>query len=98
MRWPPEVTRPCALVTDSGTVLSDRPAAGVRVIPLRIAFGGEVLRDGLDISSEDFYRRLRAGEVPTTSTPSPGEYLEAFRSVDAEHIVCLTIPPGLSAM
>jgi len=92
------VRRPCALVTDSGTVLPDRPESHLRVIPLRIAFGGEVLRDGIDITSEDFYSRLRAGELPTTSTPSPGEYLEAFRSVDAERIVCLTIPAGLSAM
>ena len=93
------MTRPCALVVDSGAVLPEPVAAGTTVVPLRIVFGGEVLRDGIDISAESFYARLEAGEVPTTSTPSPGEYLEAFRDCDAQSdIVCLTIPRTLSAM
>ena len=93
------MTRPCSLVVDSGAVLPDPTPAGTIVVPLRIVFGDEVLRDGIDISAESFYARLEAGEVPTTSTPSPGEYLEAFRASDAESdIVCLTIPRTLSAM
>lgn len=91
-------TRPCSLVVDSGAVLADAPERGLRVIPLRIAFGEEVLRDGIDITPEEFYARLGRGDLPTTSTPSPGEYLEAFRTAEAESIVCLTIPPHLSAM
>jgi len=93
------MTRPCALVVDSGAVLGDPVPAGTTVVPLRIVFGDEVLRDGIDISAESFYARLAAGHSPTTSTPSPGEYLGAFRECDAEtDIVCLTIPRGLSAM
>lgn len=93
------MTRPCALVVDSGAVLPEPVLHGTTVVPLRIVFGGEVLRDGIDISAESFYARLEAGEVPTTSTPSPGEYLEAFRECDAQSdIVCLTIPHKLSAM
>ena len=38
------------------------------------------------------YRRLRAGEVPATSTPSPGDYLDAYRRARAERVLCLTIP------
>jgi DegV family protein with EDD domain len=93
------VTRPCALVVDSGAVLAEPVAAGTTVVPLRIVFGDEVLRDGIDITAESFYTRLESGAVPTTSTPSPGEYLEAFRDSDAaSDIVCLTIPRALSAM
>jgi DegV family protein with EDD domain len=93
------VSRPCALVVDSGAVLAHPLPAGTTVVPLRIVFGGEVLRDGIDITAESFYARLESGEVPTTSTPSPGEYLEAFRDCDAQSdIVCLTIPSTLSAM
>lgn len=93
------MTRPCSLVVDSGAVLADPAPAGTVVVPLRIVFGEQVLRDGIDITAESFYARLSRGEVPTTSTPSPGEYLEAFRSSDAQSdIVCLTIPRTLSAM
>jgi DegV family protein with EDD domain len=93
------VTRPCALVVDSGAVLPEPVPAGTTVVPLRIVFGDEVLRDGVDISAESFYARLESGDLPTTSTPSPGEYLEALRDCDADSdIVCLTIPRNLSAM
>jgi DegV family protein with EDD domain len=85
-------------VVDSGALPPTDALDGTRVIPLRIAFGDQVFIDGIDLSPEEFYARLSAGETPTTSTPSPGEYLEAYRESDAEHIVCLTIPSGLSAM
>jgi len=91
-------TRPCGLVVDSGAVPADRAEPGVEVIPLRIAIGAQMYRDGIDITADSFYERLGAGETPITSTPSPGEYLEAFRRTDAERVVCLTIPAKLSAM
>jgi fatty acid kinase fatty acid binding subunit len=90
--------RPCALVVDSGAVLPCRPEEGLHVVPLRIIFGNRAFQDGIDMSGEEFYARLGHGETPTTSTPSPGEYLEAFRAAEAERIICLTIPASLSAM
>jgi len=90
--------RPCALVVDSSAVLPSSPEHGVHVVPLRIVFGDRAFHDGIDMSREEFYARLTAGETPTTSTPSPGEFLQAFRAADAEHIICLTLPAALSAM
>jgi DegV family protein with EDD domain len=90
--------RRCALVVDSGAVIASMPEQGVHVVPLRIVFGDHAFQDGVDMTSDEFYARLAAGETPTTSTPSPGEYLEAFRAADADHVVCLTIPASLSAM
>ena len=90
--------QPCALVVDSGAVIPAAPDRGIHVVPLRIVFGDRAFHDGVDITPDEFYGRLAAGEIPTTSTPSPGEYLEAFRAADADHVVCLTIPPSLSAM
>jgi fatty acid-binding protein DegV len=92
------VTHPCAVVVHSGALLGPGGMDGAVVIPLRIAFADELLRDGIDITPEEFYARLLAGEQPTTSTPSPGEYLEAFQAAGAEHGVCLTIPDDLSTM
>jgi fatty acid kinase fatty acid binding subunit len=90
--------RSCALIVDSGAGLEDATAHGTTVIPLRLDIGGELYRDGVDISLDEAYARLAAGEQVRTSTPSPGEYLEAFRAADAERIICLTIPASLSAM
>jgi DegV family protein with EDD domain len=85
-------------VVDSGAEIRPMPEQGVHVVPLRIVFGDRAFHDGVDMTSEEFYARLAAGETPTTSTPSPGEYLEAFRAAEADHVICLTIPASLSAM
>ena len=90
--------RPCALVVDSGAVIEAAPERGVHVVPLRIIFGDRAFHDGVDMTPDEFYARLAVGEIPTTSTPSPGEYLGAFRAAEADHVLCLTIPASLSAM
>jgi DegV family protein with EDD domain len=70
------------VVTDS---TSDIPpevarAAGIEVVPLTIRFGREVFADGVQLSGEAFYERLRTCvELPTTSAPSPGDFLEVYR-------------------
>src|SRR5439155_271485 len=47
-----------------------------RVVPLYVNFGTESFRDGVDLSAHEFYERLRtAPELPTTSQPTPAEFL-----------------------
>jgi DegV family protein with EDD domain len=51
----------------------------ITVIPLLVAFGQEVFRDGVDMTSAQFYRRLREDKhLPTTSIPSMGDFLTLF--------------------
>ncbi len=90
-----------ALVVDSSACLP--PALGeapwVTVVPMTLHVDGRDLRDGIDIAIEAFYARLRGpGPLPTSSSPAPGAYLEAFGGADAEAVVCLTIPERYSMM
>lgn len=90
-----------ALVVDSGACLA--PALGeapwVQIVPMSIEIEGRVLRDGVDITSDELYARLQdPGPLPTSSSPSPGDYLNAFRKCEAPAIVCLTIPSRFSMM
>lgn len=70
-----------AVVTDSA---ADLPRAlaerlGIRVVPMSVAFGPEVLISGVSITPERFYERLgEASELPTTSQPSPAWFDEAY--------------------
>lgn len=91
-----------ALVTDS---TCDIPAAlreryALHVVPLSIIWGGEQLREGLDIQAEAFYRRLVVDPVyPTTSQPTPQDFLAAYRQArqqGAEEIVVITISGAMS--
>jgi fatty acid kinase fatty acid binding subunit len=91
--------RPCGLVVDGSAALPEDVDAGRSVVPVHTRIGDEDFLDAGDSSTyARFYERLRAGEQPITSTPSPGEYLEAFRRNPAESLVCLTIPARWSGM
>lgn len=73
-------------------------ALGVVVVPMYLRFGDAVYRDGVDLTPTDFYRRLlRDREPATTSTPSPGDYGEAFGRTGQRDIVCVTVAAGLSS-
>jgi DegV family protein with EDD domain len=51
------------------------------VVPLHVHFGAEQYTETVDLTNEEFYRRLRqAKELPKTSQPSVGEFLEAYRA------------------
>jgi DegV family protein with EDD domain len=82
------------IVTDSS---SDIPAEvaqelGITVIPLYIRFGDEVYRDGVDISTDQFYDKLAHSRIlPKTSTPSPGDFAEIYNQLAAETDSILSI-------
>ncbi len=73
-----------AIVTDSTANLPADMLAGlpVTVLPLKIIWNGVVLRDGVDISSADFYSRLvRDQNMPTTSQVTAEEFRQAFEDL-----------------
>ena len=75
-----------AIVLDS---TSDYPEAkarerfdNIRVVPLHVLFGSDDLLDHVGISGHDFYERLRSSPtLPTTSQPTPGEFLRAYEDL-----------------
>ena len=74
--------RPVAVVTDSSADLADAvlDRHHIALVPLQVMFGDEVFRDRVELKPEEFYRRLRAAkELPTTSQPTPGEFVRVFR-------------------
>ena len=90
-----------AIVTDSTADLeaADAKARGIAVVPLFVNFGEARFRDQIDLSREEFYRKLASLTVlPTTSQPTPAMFEDAFRPhVEAGRpIVCLTIMASLS--
>lgn len=92
-----------AIVTDSASML---PAAwreqfDVRVVPMTVLVDGTAYREGVDLSAADFYRRLAEGAEVSTSTPSPGEVLAAYRAAvegGAEGIVSVHTGSDYSAV
>jgi DegV family protein with EDD domain len=72
--------------------------ANWRMVPLYVRFGDESRKDYVEISPAEFYARLRtAAQLPTTSQPTPGDFLAAYEQLAAyERIYVLTIAAKLS--
>ena len=89
--------RSFAVVTDSTADLPDewRDRYGIEVVPLKVLFGKETFRDRVDITDEEFFRRLAASTtLPTTSAPSPGEFADAYRRLAQDYEGCISIHIG----
>lgn len=90
------------VVDSTSDIPRDRAQAlGIEVAPLIVLFGDEEFRDGIDLSAEEFYRKLASTPVtPTTSAPSVGTFQEAYRKVigeGADAILEISLASKLSA-
>ena len=85
-----------AVITDSAASLPPDLARdrGVTVVPLRLRFGGDEVRDS-DISVEEAVRR--ADRTVQTSGPPPAEYAEAIDATGADAVLVLTISSHMSS-
>ncbi|HSK16432.1 MAG TPA: DegV family protein [Gaiellaceae bacterium] len=89
-----------AIVLDSTADCPDAPERhqNWRVVPLYVSFGGETLRDHVDIAPAEFYRRLReAPEPPKSSQPTPADFATVYDELAGyEKIFCVLISGKLS--
>jgi DegV family protein with EDD domain len=89
-----------AVVLDSTADFPDAPDRfpNFRVVPLYVRFADESFRDYVDIDPTEFYERLQSAvELPTTSQPTPSDFLAAYESLGAyERILSLQISSTLS--
>jgi len=71
------MTNKVKIVTDSTAYLSPEEIAryDIHVLPLKVIFGLDAYSEGVDITNEEFYRRLaKAATLPTTSQPSVSDF------------------------
>ncbi|CAI6066268.1 Protein DegV [Paenibacillus sp. JJ-100] len=92
-----------AIVTDSTADIPEDIIRkyGIHVVPLRLLFGEETYADGIDLTSEQFYDKLRQSAVlPTTSQPSPTDFMNVYQSLLEEEpdrsIISIHLSSGMS--
>jgi DegV family protein with EDD domain len=77
-----------AVVTDSTCDLPQEliKKYNIFVIPLYVRFGDEVYKEGIDISLEEFYTKLKSSNIhPSTSQPSPQDFITMYQRLDQEY-------------
>jgi DegV family protein with EDD domain len=90
------------IVTDS---LGDIPSEvaeelGITVIPINVIFGTINYRDGVDLTTDQFYEKLEVGKVfPTTIVPPLGRFADNYDKVaeETDQIIVITSSYKLSA-
>lgn len=89
-----------AIVLDSTADYPEGPKRfpNWRVVHLYVRFGDESFRDYEELAPREFYDRLRTAEaLPTTSQPTPGDFLTAYEQLgEYERILSLHIPAKMS--
>ena len=63
----------------------------ITVVPVTIQFGADTFVDGVDPAANLYARLAKPGEAPTTSTPSPGAFLDAYSRVADEATAIISI-------
>jgi len=72
------------LVTDSTADIPKELAQelNITVVPLKVHFADAEYLDGVTITAEQFYQKLaKSEELPTTSQPSPYDFIKTYREL-----------------
>ena len=90
-----------AIVTDSNSGITQAQAEelGVYVIPMPFFINEKMYLEGVTLTQEEFYEKLKQDEPISTSQPSPAELYDLWDKLlrDYEEIVHIPMSSGLSA-
>ena len=90
-----------SVVTDSTSDLPPEVAKdmGITVVPAQIQFGEEVFLDGVELTTDEFYRRLQSSPtLPKTSPASISTFNSVYRRIaeEADGIISIHVVARLS--
>lgn len=94
----PKIKITCDSTCDLSPELYSR--YGIAVIPMSVAMGDKLCRDGVDVQPDDLFSYVEeTGKLPTTSAISVGEYEDFFRGFVEEgyEIVHINLSSELSS-
>ncbi len=90
------------IITDSTSDLTPEIASelGITVVPLYVHFGTDAYRDGIDLTTEQFYEKLMHSKIlPTTAVPPLGDFVKVYDKLaeESDEILVITVSHRLSA-
>lgn len=77
-----------AVMTDSTSYIPEdlREQYDIHIVPLSVVFGDESFQEDIDITTEEFYAKIRDSKtLPTTSQPSVGAFVDLYNFLASEN-------------
>ncbi|MEH7440575.1 DegV family protein [Neobacillus drentensis] len=89
-----------AVVTDSTAYIPKelREKFNIHMISLHVIFGDEVYQEEVDLHAGEFYEEVKTKELPTTSQPPIGQFVELFERLAEEYdaVISIHLSSGIS--
>lgn len=91
------------IVTDSTSDLTPEIASelGITVVPMYVHFGTQSYRDGIDLTTEEFYQKLTHSEtLPVTAGPGPASFAQVYDRLaeETDEILVIALSSKLSVI
>lgn len=89
------------IIVDSGSSIKteEKEKYSVDILPIQLQMGEDSFLDGVNLSTEEFYRRLKdSSQFPKTSLPSLeyAQKLVDFYTAQGDEVLIITISSGIS--
>jgi DegV family protein with EDD domain len=95
-----QARRPIAFVSDTACDLPDELVLqyDIGLVPTQLIVDDRAYRDRLELTSSEFFRRLRAGHDASTSQPAPQAFTDAYQDAAraADHVIAVILSSALS--
>nr|WP_187354034.1 DegV family protein [Brevibacillus laterosporus] len=90
-----------AIVTDSTSYIPKelQEELQITVVPLQVVYGNVAYREEVELTEADFYAKLKTSDqLPTTSQPPIGEFLETYMNLSKTHkrVIAIHMSSGIS--
>lgn len=83
-----------AIVTDSTAYIPEEiiKEYQIHTVPLSVVFGDESYREGIDITTAEFYGKMKKEkELPSTSQPAIGEFVELYERLSQHYDAVISL-------
>ncbi|WP_059171923.1 DegV family protein [Bacillus sp. FJAT-27445] len=82
-----------AVVTDSTAYIPRelREKLNIHMIPLNVIFANEAYQEEVELGASNFYKEVKTRELPTTSQPPIGKFVELYEQLAREYDAVMSI-------
>lgn len=86
------------IITDTSVLYTPQEGQemGIDILPLNVTIDNQTYKEFVEIDSETFLEKVKAGSIPSSSQPAIGEVIEHYEKYPEDDIINICMADGLS--